>query len=137
MSRFADPTATELVDFGECLCPGAPHESDWAKLRGELTPAEIRTCVRLASLDDDSEVAAGLVTFVVEWNLLGPNGEPWPPSADSIGALKVPTLSALINGLSIVVDRSSSVPNPSGAPSQESSRESASPSRRKRRTPTT
>ncbi len=137
MSRFADPAVVETVDFGECLCPGAPHDSDWAKLPGELTLSQIRRAMLLTNLDDDDAVAAGLAPFVIEWNLLGPNGEPWPPSAESIAALKVATLTGLITGLAHVVETSSALPNDSSAPSAESSRESASPTRKRNRTPGT
>lgn len=136
MSRFADPAARETIDFGPCECPGTPHESDWAKLRGELSPSDIRRAIALDGLDDEG-VAAGLVEFIPEWNLLGPNGEPWPPAADSILALKLATMKALIDGLAKVVGESSSLPNGSGAPSPASSRGSASRTPKRNRTPGT
>lgn len=136
MSRFVDPSARSRVDLGPCECGGTPHESDWAELRAELTTADLRRALALDGLDDQG-VAAGLVEFIPAWNLLGADGEPCPPSADSIAALNFTTAQLLINGLSDVVAKSASPPNGSGALSAASSPESASPTRKRNRTRTT
>jgi hypothetical protein len=126
VSRFADPEARRTVELGPCECPGAPHDSDWAKVRSELAPADIRRAVALTTLDDDAAIAAGLVEFVAEWNLLAPNGRLWPPSAESIVSLKGPTLIALIGGLTDSIRESSNVPNAPSVPSRASRRGNAS-----------
>lgn len=136
MSRFADPSATRLIDFGECLCPGAPHESDWAKIRAEASSTDVRRFAGMQSLEDDA-VAEGLVSFIPEWNLLGPNGQDWPPSRESLLALKLSTVSVLINAIGEVIAESSAIPNASGVPSAASSRGSASHTRRQSRKPST
>lgn len=136
MSRFADVRATATVDLGPCECPGAPHESDTAEVRAEFSSSETAR-IAAASTTDEAAIAAVLAEFVPSWNLLGPNGEPWPPSADSLLALKAPTLSAIAEAISAGVLRSSELPNASGAPSAASSPGSASPTPMRTRTPTT
>ncbi|HUT76769.1 MAG TPA: hypothetical protein VM285_03730 [Polyangia bacterium] len=129
MSRFADLNATDTVDLGECLCPGAPHESDWARVRTQLSAQEITSLAGADTIDSEG-IAGALAAFIPEWNLLGPNGEPWPPSADSLVALMPPTLQALVAAISRAVEESSVLPNRSGARSVASSRASASTRRR-------
>ena len=136
MSRFADPTATRTVDLGECLCPGSPHESDWVKVRAEVSGVDVRRFSGMGALDDDG-VAEGLASFIIEWNLLGSNGQPWPPSAEALMALKLPTVTVIVTELGKVVEESSTLPNASGAPSAGSSRGSASRAQRRSRKPTT
>lgn len=126
MSRFADPAAKLRLDLGACQCPGAPHESDWADLRGELSSVEVAKFAGMAGLADDG-VAERLATFVLGWNLLGPNGEPWPPSADSLLALKLPTIQLFIEKLGEVVDASVTLPKGSSGRSPGSSPEKESP----------
>jgi hypothetical protein len=135
MSRFADPSATRTVDLGECLCPGAPHASDWVKIRGEASSVDVRRFAGMGAIDDEG-VSEGIAFFISEWNLLGPNGEPWAPSGESVGALKLGTLSVVIAAIGEVVE-ASILPNGSGAPSVASSRGSASPTRKRTRKPTT
>lgn len=137
MSRFADLDARRRVDLGACLCPGTPHASDWVDIRSELSANDIRRFVRLAVSDDGNLAADVLVEYVVEWNLLGPDGEPWPPSAEAFLALKVATLEAIVAALNTAVEESAIVPKPSGAPSRGSSRGSASRTPTRRPTPTT
>jgi hypothetical protein len=136
MSRFADPDARTTVPLGPCECPGSPHDSDWAVLRSELSSSDVRRAIALDGLDD-AGVAEGLVEFLPEWNLLGPKGEAWPPSGESILALKMPTLKLLIGGLAKAVAESSSVPNLSSVPSPGSSRGNASSTPKRNRTPGT
>jgi len=136
VSRFADPQAREKVDLGPCECPGNPHESDWAMFRAELSPAEVRRAIALDGLDE-AGIAEGLAAFIPEWNLLGPNGQPWPPSVESIQALKFATLKPLIDGLAKMVAESARLPNASGVPSRASRRGSASRTRTPSRTPGT
>ena len=128
MSRFADTRALREVDLGPCECPGAPHEHDTASIRAEYSSVET---ARLASLQGEDEVAEAFSEYVTAWNLLGPNGEPWPPSAESLKALKQPTLTAIAEAFSAAVLESSGLPNPSSAPSPASPRGSASPTRKR------
>lgn len=137
MSRFADPAATRRVEFGECLCPGAPHQSDYADIKAEAGYREVKAFIGAQELDDDGRVADAVLMFVSGWNLLGSNGQPYPPSPDALMALKLPTLTALITAIGDVIDESTTLPNASGAPSVASSRASASRTRTTTRTRTT
>lgn len=134
MSRFADATATRTVPLGPCECPGTPHESDWAKVRKELSGSDIGI-ISNASATDEVAAAGTMAPYVIEWNLLGPNGEPWPPSAESLLALNAATLGAVVGAIqaSIAESAGTVLPNASGAPSRNGSRGSAS---RTRTTPT-
>lgn len=136
MSRFADLNATTTVDLGPCECPGAPHESDWAKVRAEASAEDVQRFVGVEGLGSDG-AAEAIADFIPEWNLLGPDGKPWPPSMESVRALKVPTLTILSNAIGTAVAESVAVPNASSAPSPGSSRGSASRARAKTRTHTT
>lgn len=137
MSRFADPHATRLVDLGPCECPGAPHKRDEANIRAELSASEVARLIEVINNADKDGASELIAAAIVDWNLLGPNAEPWPPSAESVDALKHATTALIAGALADVVTESVKVPNASGAPSRASSRRSASPSRAKRQTPTT
>lgn len=134
MSRFADVTATRRVDLGACLCPGTPHDGDYALVRAELSTPEI---AKMATAADPEAIADVLAAFIVEWNLLGPDGTLWPATGENILRLKPPTLSSIVEAHGDVAAESSTVPNASGAPSPASPRESASRTRRQTRTPGT
>lgn len=134
MSRFADPRAQRTVDLGPCECPGMPHERDEVTVRSELSGSEIGALAQ-TSTGDEAAVATALAPLILGWNLLGPNGEPWPPSADALRALKAPTLTAIVAGIETSIEESVRLPNGSGAPSAASSRGSASRPRTRRLTP--
>lgn len=136
MSRFADVKATRTADLGPCECPGTPHDNDWAKVRAEYSGSDTSR-IADASTEDELEAARILAEYVVEWNLLDPDGKAWPPSAESLVALKGPTLSAIMAEISTGIADSVTVPNPSSVPSPASSRGSASATRKPRRMPTT
>lgn len=136
MSRFADPNAVKTVDLGPCLCPGAPHESDWAKVRAEADVSEVQRFEGIAG-KTAGEAADLMAGFIPEWNLLGANGEDWPPSGESVTALKVATFRLLADAVAASVRDSSALPNASGGPSRGSSRGTASKARTTSRTPTT
>jgi hypothetical protein len=126
VSRFADTGATTRVVLGACECPGTPHDEDWATVRAQLSATEIGQWA-MADAETVAEVAC---QFVTGWNLLGPDGKPWPPTAQSIVALMPPTLTLLVKALSDAVQASSKpLPNASAAPSRGSSRGSGSPTR--------
>lgn len=137
MSRFADPRSTTLVPLGACECPGTPHpDGDWAKVRSDLSGADIATIAGLSTTDED-EAALGLAPYVTEWNLRNPDGGEWPPEADSLLALHQDTMRLIVEAIATAVKESRALPNPSGAPSPASSRGSASRTPKARRTPTT
>lgn len=136
MSRFADPAATKTVDLGPCDCPGTPHESDWAKVRAEASAEEAERFLDTGSLTPET-AAEAVAAFIPEWNLLGPDGKPWPPSTEAVRALKYSTVKVIGKAVAETVNDSVLVPNASGAPSRASSRGSASRTSKKTRTPTT
>jgi hypothetical protein len=124
VSRFANATATTQVDLGACECTGTPHESDWARVRSELTTTEI---ARFAGATAET-VAAEVAGFVVSWNFLDDSGRPFEPDAASILALKPPTLTLIVKAVGAAAAASSrALPNGSGALSASSSQGSASP----------
>src|SRR3954468_1455453 len=108
MSRFADVKATRTADHGPCECPGTPHDNDWAKVRAEYSGSDTSR-ISDASTEDELEAAEILVAYVTEWNLLGPDGEEWPPSAESLVALKGPTLGAIMAEISAGITESLAV----------------------------
>lgn len=136
MSRFADVSATRTVPLGPCECPGTPHDEDWATVRTDLSASELRLLLNLDGLSDD-EAAEAIAPFVTEWNLLGLDGEDWPPTPEALFALKGETSSVIGNAIAAVVRENLHLPNPSGAPSPASSRGSASRTRKPTRKPGT
>lgn len=130
-SRFADTAATRRVELGPCGCEGTPHESDYALVRAELSTPEIAD-IEAAGRDTIAQVIS---RFVTEWNLLGPDGKAWPPSPESLYALKPPTLAPIVSAISESMGESSTLPNASGARSASSSRASASRTRATRAKP--
>lgn len=122
MSRFADTRSTTRIPLGPCECPGAPHDEDYALVRSELSATEI---ARFA-MSDASTVAIVAADFVTEWNLVGANGQPWPPSPESLLALKTGSITPIVAAISAAC-RASSLPNTSAAPSAGSSLASGSP----------
>lgn len=125
MSRFADPTATRTVDLGACECPGEPHDADIVQVRSEYSSSDVTA---LASTPDDDEAAAAeiVASFVVSWNLLGPDGAAWPPAADSLLALKPYTLNLISEAITAGVQDALVVPKASGGASPRSQRERTS-----------
>ena len=136
MSRFADVAATKTVDLGPCECPGTPHESDWAKVRSEASADEVDEFTDLKTLGTIG-AAEAVASFIPEWNLLGPDGQSWPPSPEAVRALKHGTVRVLADALADTITASVSLPNGSSAPSPASSRGSASRTRRPSRKPST
>lgn len=135
MSRFADPGATRTVDLGPCECPGTPHESDWAKVRSDLSGPELSMLLQL--VPGREEQAAEIVApFITEWNLSDDDGVV-AITPESVYLLRGPTLSAIGTALGEVLAENLKLPNPSGAPSRASSRGSASRTRTRTRTPGT
>lgn len=129
MSRFADPKATRTVQLGPCECLGTPHtEGDWAKIRSDLSGADIASIANLAS-DDEEAAADGMAPYIAEWNLLGVDGKPWAPSGESLLALHQDTMTLIVEGITAAVTESLRLPNPLAAPSPASSRGSGSRTR--------
>lgn len=82
-----------------------------------------------ASAPDGEETASELAKFIVEWNLLGPQGEEWHPSKEAVLSLFAPTLKPLLQAVGNVVGESVKrglPPNASGASSANGSRGGAS-----------
>lgn len=132
-SRFADPADVTTVLIGPCQCPGTPHAQDEAVVHRQLGYAA-RGLIGVAALLDSEGIAPNwsastqklIELGVVSWNLLGPDGKAWEPSAANIALLDEETLEALAQALDGVI-RTKPLPNESGAPSVDGSPESASP----------
>lgn len=99
MSHFADDNDTVEVDVSECKCPGAPHKKDIAVVRVQLGYAAFG---RIA-IAPEAEATNGvpdptaaerqlLLEAVKSWNFLGPDGKPWPVSAQTIAQLDAETI---------------------------------------------
>lgn len=107
----------------------APHDEDWAVIRAELGAGEERRA-------GDAGLAAGAyVQFiasatenklieigVVRWNLLGPDGQEMPVTAESAALLDDATRTTILNRLNALTappgdDDEGPGPNASGAPS--------------------
>ena len=153
MTRFGDPLATKTVPIGACQCPGTPHEVDEATLRydiggsalARIGRAELEGAVRL---DPFAAYRQMVLETVESWNLVWPdptwNGNgtgrkvvPVPITAGSVGELDEGTLVALAKLADALIENEGSLPNAPGAPSAASSHGSASPTRKRTRTPTT
>lgn len=151
MSRFADPGATEVIPLGECQCPDTPHARDEATVRWDISGSALARIGR-AELDrvvNHDPFAAYRQTVketLVSWNLLtlGPPDEsgerraiPAPIHEYAIEELDSETLKTIAEGADKLIEAKGKIPNASGAPSEESSRESASPTPKRTRKPTT
>lgn len=135
MSRFADASDVRRVEFGACECPGTPHSGDYAEIRSDLSDAELAILFDLPS--DQEGAARAIAPFIARWNLLGPDGEEWPPSPEALYLLKRATMRALGEALAEVMRENVTLPNGSGARSPASSRASASRTRKPTPTPGT
>ena len=140
MSRFADPSATQVLAIGACQCPGTPHERDEATVRWQLGAsalarigrAELEGAVRL---DPMAAYRQTILEAVVSWNLLtlGPEtkGKERPAVAvpitpATVAELDTDTLTTLAEGIDALVATEGQLPNAFGAPSAASSPGSAS-----------
>lgn len=126
MGRFVDKTAGEWVDLGPCQCPNTPHEADRAFVRSELSGTEW-------ALVFQGNTERALTIFIREWNLTDEDGDPVLVDLSTVGALDTPTFQAIDDwiGKNVAPPR---LPNASGAPSRNGSRERG---RRTPKTPTT
>lgn len=107
MSRFADPEDRIEVELGPCECPDTPHRRDTAVIRRQLGYAAMGRIGmagiaegRNGAIDPTATMRSLLLESVVSWNLLGPDGKAWPPTAASIAELDSATvehLAGLIN----------------------------------------
>jgi hypothetical protein len=150
VSRFADPTAVAVIDLGACQCPGTPHERDEATVRWQLGASALARIGRAeldraVNHDPYASYRQTVVETLVSWNLLiAPPADsedrrpvPVPITDRAIGELDLATLKALAEGADELIQNKGELPNASGAPSADSSRESASPTRSRTRKPTT
>ena len=122
MSRFTDPRATKKFDLGPCECPGTPHaEGDWMLLRCDLSGQDL--------LDIESADGAGrLRVLVVEWNLIGDDGQVAPLTDEYFGRLYLDMFPAIDAWLSENA-KTSSLPKASAEPSRRSPQGKRSPTR--------
>jgi len=132
MSRFADRTAEREITLpGNCQCTGTPHDTDRVWVQGDFSARDVvllqRATRTAGESDDNATVAAVLLPWIRRWNLLEDDGSGAQITADTLDSLRPTDLEAIIGGLSESVMASSTVPNPSGAPSVASPQESASP----------
>lgn len=151
MSRFADPSATRVVDVGPCQCPGTPHDVDQVTIRWQLGAsalarigrAELEGAVRL---DPMAAYRQTVLETVVEWNFLWLDPQvsgdvrqatPVPVTTTSVAELDVETLKFIAETADRLIQDGGALPNGSGAPSRASSRGSASPTRRPSQKPST
>ena len=133
MSRFADPTSTDVISLGACECPGTPHEADEAVVRYELGASAL---VRVGAAELSAargDPYAGWRQLVIEatvsWNLLDADGAEAPLTLASVAELNHETLTTLAKGIDDLIQAQGALPNASGAPSPASPRGSASPTR--------
>jgi len=145
MSRFADATEVKVVSLGDCQCPGTPHARDEATMHRQLghgAKGEIQKAGWISGRGiyfDSMAAQRKLVEVaVVSWNLFGPDGKPREPTESSIAELDEDTVFQLAEAANDALEREP-LPNEPGAPSADSSSESASPNRasRRRRSSTT
>lgn len=142
MSRYADPLAVREVSLGACQCPGTPHETDTATIRWQISGSAMARIGRAelersVNLDPFAAYRQTVWETLVSWNLLwlDPSyqgkGErkavPIPINPSTIGELDDGTLRVLAETADQLISSEGSLPNDSGAPSAESSPESASP----------
>lgn len=142
MSRFLD-LETTTVPLGACQCPGTPHDEDTAEVYTVLGWDDL---VDVAGAESDGAGRRILVTrAIASWNLLHEaerDGKtvilPVPVVEATVRLLGPETLEAVAEAVNAAYERAKSpVPNDSGAPSQDSSQESASRPPRKPAKPTT
>lgn len=127
--RFIDPTATKRLDLGACQCPGTPHESDWVEYRSQLGYGALGVIAMVASTQDLMAARRKeLELAITEWNLAGPDGAV-KVDADAIYRLDPLTAETIVTAIDEAVQASQTLPNTSGARSQDGSPASA------RRTP--
>lgn len=133
MSRLADPDDVVTKAIGPCECPGKPHAQDEAVFYRQLghgALGEIQNAGWISGrgiVFDSMAAQRKLVELdIVSWNLLDPKGNPIPPTEFAIARLDGDTVVRL-SELANEALQKEPLPNESGAPSADSSQESASP----------
>jgi len=153
VSRFGDPLATKTAPIGACQCPGTPHEQDEATFRydiggsalARIGRAELEGAVRLDPFAAHRQMVLETVeSWNLVWNDPAWNGNgtgrkvvPVPINSGTVAELDETTLITLAKLSDALIQNEGSLPNAPGAPSAASSRGSASPTRKRTRTPTT
>lgn len=120
MSRFVDREDTATLDLGPCACPGTPHESDWVKLRKQLSGGEWVTVIQ-------GNTDKSLALLIVGWNLCDDVG-PVDVNEQTVSQIDLATFKAIDDWIAANVSLPQ-LPNASGAPSRNGSRGSASRTR--------
>lgn len=152
MSRYADPLAVREVSLGACQCPGTPHETDTATIRWQISGSAMARIgraelERAVNLDPFAAYRQTIWETLVSWNLLWldpswqGSGErktlPIPINPSTIAELDEQTLKSLAEAADELISTKGTLPNESGAPSADSSPESASPTQDPIPTPST
>lgn len=127
MSRFADPSATTVVDLGPCQCPGTPHDKDEVTVRTELGASALarvgRAEINAAVTGDHFASYRQLVLeAATDWNLLvlsAPVSDdderivvPAPINMHWVEQLDEPTLRAIAEAID---EHTSGGPNPNAS----------------------
>lgn len=150
-SNYVDEKATRTQDLGPCRCPvdPKPHVNDSAEVVTRLGFGEkgrVRQAGRLAGHDAALQVA--ILIAVKSWTLVLPDGSARAITAEEIARLDELTVSGyehpvtgdvvqegLLHAVSPLLDPEDPLPNGSGAPSPAGQQESATPTRKTRRPP--
>jgi hypothetical protein len=134
MSRFANVTATRVIKAA-CRCDGKPHPQDEVTIRTEL-PYGAAGVIGVAGWSTSDKAYNShaarlkLVELVtVSWNILGPAGKPWDPSAISIAMLDADTVDWIAKEANADFERKgkATLPNASAGTSASGSSDPASP----------
>ena len=126
MSRFVDPSSTFTVDLGPCDCPvQGKHERDTADIQRRLSGIDQ---LAVSSADDLRGQTLRLFNRAIRsWSLIDEKGEPVPLDVEHLALLDDRTVSVILDAWNSQAE-DEPLPNGSGAPSQDSSPGSASPS---------
>jgi len=130
VSRFANRASTARLDLGPCQCDGAPHDADWVEYRTQLGYGDFGQIATVAQTDLLAAKRKTLEVAIVAWNLVGPSGEEMPIDGDSVYELDMATAETIYNAVDAAVFADQNLPNGSGARSRNSSRASASRTRK-------
>jgi len=143
--RFADPTDTDTIRLpGPCTCPGTPHEFETATIRRQLGGGE-RESIAVAGwgrsagpyFDYEAAVTELIRVGTVAWTLQGADGKPLDITFEQCHLLDQASRKVLSDAINAAhsdqIDAEQALlPNASSARSRDSSRASASPTRKTR-----
>ena len=111
MSRFVDRNQIEVVDIGECQCPGAPHGNDQVRIRKHLSYAD-QLHLADASAQSMTEALWSLFNLrVAGWNLTDDKNRPVPLSRASWNNLDEDTARVIQDAINNLKDDQAELPN--------------------------